>query len=927
VRGAGRRAVDPFVRCGSRVRKAGGPRTAHRRVLRGPPLGDVGGSLSQRPLNGGWLSGVYLSLGLVIGFATGPAPLAAQDPKPGNVPVTVDDRGVLRWTVTGDEVALWGVNYTAPFAYAYRALGRLGVDRKAAIDTDVLHFARLGLNAYRIHVWDREVSDTAGNLLANDHLDLLDYLLARLADHGIKVILTPIAWWPPGYPERDPVTHGLSDGFDKGQMTTSPAALPRQENYLRQFVTHRNPYTGLTYGDDPNLIAIEIFNEPNHPAGSEATTEYIDVMAGALRAAGFRNPIFYNISEHYSDAHGHAVCAAKIDGVSHQWYPTGLVRNGMVGGNMLPNVDRYTIPYADFPECRDKARMVYEFDAADVGGSYMYPAMARSFREAGFQWATQFAYDPLAIAWSNTEYQTHFLNLVYTPSKAISFMIAGAAFRQLPRGGSYVAYPASERFGPFRVSYTEDLSEMVTDTAFLYSNSTTDAPTATDGLRHVAGVGASPVVTYDGTGAYFLDRLDDGVWRLEVYPDVAWVVDPFTRPSLDREAARVVWRTRSMRVNLPDLGAQFSVTPVHQGDGHRPTMLNGAFDVRPGVYVLVRAGATHPAWTPESVVAGRTLGAFVAPPSSEAATAVIHTPPTELTAGREFTVRAEVVSHDAVDSVALFVRRIGGFGRPLRVAMLPVRGFRYEATVPGESLRDGLVEYAISVYEGGEARTFPGDAAGDPYRWDFTGRDFWQVPVVAAEAPVLLFDARRDMDHVLYPHPFSYVRFRTDVVSGSEPERLALSAVVEDLTPAPHHFALRTFLPESERTRLAAVSSLGALRIRARAADRPVDRMEVAVVARDGTAWGTVIELTDAWGDYLVPLSELRSMPLALLPRPYPQFLPYLFESGTTRSGPRLAELDGLQFSVSARLFGAADAAGVHGFQIERVLLETANRH
>ncbi|NIS63878.1 MAG: hypothetical protein GTO05_01780, partial [Gemmatimonadales bacterium] len=215
-------------------------------------------------------------------------------------------------------------------------------------------------------------------------------------------------------------------------------------------------------------------------------------MADALRQAGFAKPIFYNISQGYSDEHGRAVCAARIDGVSHQWYPTGLVRNSAVGGNMLPNVERYTIPYEDFAECRDKARMVYEFDAADVAGSYMYPAMARSFRAAGFQWATQFAYDPLAIGYANTEYQTHFLNLVYTPGKAISFMIAGASFRALTRGESYGRHPSSDRFGPFRVSYTHDLSEMVTDTAFFYSNTTTTDPPAPSRLRHVAGVGTSP---------------------------------------------------------------------------------------------------------------------------------------------------------------------------------------------------------------------------------------------------------------------------------------------------------------------------------------------------------------------------------------------------------------------------------------------------
>ena len=285
-------------------------------------------------------------LGLVSGLASS---ALAQVSRPAVIPVRVDDQGVMRWTDSGEEVALFGVNYTTPFAHAYRAHGYLGVDRKRAIDADVLHFARLGLDAYRIHVWDREVSDAEGNLVENDHLDLFDYLLARLADHGIKALLTPIAWWPAGYPERDPGSTGFSEGYEKAEMSVDLEARRAQANYLKQFVGHVNPYTGLTLQEDPNLLAIEIFNEPRHPAGPEETTRYIDAMASALREAGFTKPIFYNISENYTDEHGHAVCAARIQGVSHQWYPTGLVRNGAVGGNMLPNVDRYTIPYARLP--------------------------------------------------------------------------------------------------------------------------------------------------------------------------------------------------------------------------------------------------------------------------------------------------------------------------------------------------------------------------------------------------------------------------------------------------------------------------------------------------------------------------------------------------------------------------------------------------
>jgi len=76
-----------------------------------------------------------------------------------------------------NEVQGFGVNYTVPFAHAYRAAKQLNIDHEKAIDSDVYHFARLGFDAYRVHVWDTEISDTVGNLISNDHLRLFDYCL------------------------------------------------------------------------------------------------------------------------------------------------------------------------------------------------------------------------------------------------------------------------------------------------------------------------------------------------------------------------------------------------------------------------------------------------------------------------------------------------------------------------------------------------------------------------------------------------------------------------------------------------------------------------------------------------------------------------------------------------------------------------------
>jgi endo-1,4-beta-mannosidase len=280
----------------------------------------------------------------------------------------VDSSGVMRWKNTNEEISLFGVNYTAPFAYAFRAHKRLGLPIKKAIDLDVANMARLGLDAFRVHVWDREISDKDGNILQNEHLDVFDYLLARLAEHGIKAIITPIAWWGNGWPEPDEKTSGFSQSYPRLELITNPKAREAERTYLRQFINHVNPYNKLAYKTDTSIIAVEIINEPTHPENIQAVTDYINEMAEVLRNSGCKKPIFYNISQNWSQDQANAVANSIVDGVSFQWYPTDLVHGKMLTGNYLINVDHYAIPSDNVVKFGTKARMVYEFDAADVGG-------------------------------------------------------------------------------------------------------------------------------------------------------------------------------------------------------------------------------------------------------------------------------------------------------------------------------------------------------------------------------------------------------------------------------------------------------------------------------------------------------------------------------------------------------------------------------
>ena len=520
----------------------------------------------------------------IISFLNLPSGILAQAPANKNE-VYIDAKGLLRLSRTGAEASYFGVNYTLPFAYGYRSHKKLNINLEQAIDRDVYHLARLGINAFRVHVWDTEITDTLGNLQENEHLRLFDYLLAKLERRNIRIIITPIAFWGNGYPDVDEKTGSFVEKYGKNGSVLIPEAIAAQENYLRQFYNHVNPYTGKRYTDDPFVIATEINNEPHHSGAKALTTSYINRLVEAIKRTGWNKPVFYNISE--SPTYADAVAKSKADGFSFQWYPTGLVAGHAQQGNLLPHVDQYVIPFDTIPEFGSKPRMIYEFESADVMEPYMYPAMARSFKKAGFQWATQFAYDPLGTAFANTEYQTHYLNLAYTPSKAISLLIAAQVFRSVPAFKSYGSFPADTAFGPFKLSHQKHSAEMNTDTAFYYSNGSTSKPVNPKALKHIAGVGTSALISYKGTGAYFLDQVRPGCWRLEVMPDAIVVKDPFGKNALDQPVTRIAHNQRNMQINLPDLGGSFSMEALDSGNTWKSKVTaGGSFEIRPGTYLL-----------------------------------------------------------------------------------------------------------------------------------------------------------------------------------------------------------------------------------------------------------------------------------------------------------------------------------------------------
>src|SRR6184192_3288612 len=661
-----------------------------------------------------------------------------------NRTVYLDSVGVVRWRDNRQEVTLFGANYVLPTASDYRAAGYLHADRKQMIDEDMAQFARMGWDGLRLTFWgDWEASDSAGNLIANDHLDLLDYLIARARERGIYMLFSPIQLYGANWPDAlgDTTDPGFGRHFGKARMGTDPAAIGAQMTYLRQILEHVNPYTRVALKDEPAILFIELVNEPwHHPEDVEGSIRYINALTDAVRSTGCTKLIFYNVSQDFRI--GEAIRRSRAQGITFGWYPTGLNSGHELVGNYLRAADAY--PDMLRPELARLPRIVYEFDSPDLRGGTMYPAMTRTFRAVGAQFAAMFAYDMLRTASRNLGWQTHYLNLVYTPRKAMSAVIAAEAMHRLPRLRSYGPYPENSRFGDFHVSYEGDLGELVARDAFLYAGSTRATPPEPAALRRIAGYGSSSIVTYDGEGIYFLDKVRPGVWRLEVYPDAVPVGDPFEPPSADKIVTRAISRAWAMTVTLPDLGDAFMVQPVTKGGRAVGRSERGRFTVTPGVYVLSAAGRVGVAALPAHIGHVGTPE-YHAPSSDSLPPSVQSLAAPQYLAGRDAELQARVVDGTPPDSGVLFIRPTAGGGGSYRgFAMHPARGYVYAVSIPAAALREGPYEFVITLFRGDSGVTFPGGLHLRPTDWDYYGRATWKLDVVGPQTPLRLFDPGRD---------------------------------------------------------------------------------------------------------------------------------------------------------------------------------------
>ncbi|HNX35018.1 MAG TPA: cellulase family glycosylhydrolase [Kiritimatiellia bacterium] len=533
---------------------------------------------------------IFLVAGLVASIVWAePAKLPFKPPFAVRDAVIVDQ--------DGKKVKLWGVNYLAPFNHNFVNIQQSGADLKTAIDTDIAHFKLMGIDFIRVHLYDREITDNQGHLIENAHLNAFDYLVEQAYQNGIFMMLTPTVWWntvenekrlSEGYAYWDLSQNrdfGFSNYFAKDAILWHPEAIACQQRYLRGLFRHKNAYSPKRLCDYPNIVVIELTNEPKYI--TEACLDNEPAMGSAVWAKEappkILKPMYEAFAENWKaqqkkpDAARQEILPyfkaeilkryfAVLWPVVDEAFPQGVVKshieyevqnpviaqaltgsgvqavNVVAYWNATGKFDGGNTDWNNFLEDASAwltrhqaqrfdglAKIIYEFGASSSLDGYVAGAFAAAFRRADVQMAAFFTYTPSAVAAYNPGWLIHYLNLEHTPNKAAAFAAAGEIFRSeigpdaLKRGDDIWTGSTFEiARKPSNVVFYDEADGRV----FRYAAATDRAIQNPARLETLSGRGNSRAVACDGSGSYYLRKVGPDQWRLWLFANQKYVNDP-----------------------------------------------------------------------------------------------------------------------------------------------------------------------------------------------------------------------------------------------------------------------------------------------------------------------------------------------------------------------------------------------------------------
>jgi len=153
----------------------------------------------------------------------------------------------------GTRIRFFGTNLTFSSCFPDKETAKQIAGRLKKLGMNVVRFHHMDNQSAPDGIWDKDKKE-----LDPGQLDKLDYLVYQLKLHGIySNINTHVSRNYPGMDYKNIEQFNYGKGIDQFYRPY----IEMQKDYAKKLLTHRNPYTGTTYADEPAVAFVEVNNE------------------------------------------------------------------------------------------------------------------------------------------------------------------------------------------------------------------------------------------------------------------------------------------------------------------------------------------------------------------------------------------------------------------------------------------------------------------------------------------------------------------------------------------------------------------------------------------------------------------------------------------------------------------------------------------
>jgi hypothetical protein len=248
--------------------------------------------------------------------------------------------------------------------------------------------------------------------------------------------------------------------------------------------------------------------------------------------------------------------------------------------------------------------------------------------------------------------------------------------------------------------------------------------------------------------------------------------------------------------------------------------------------------------------------------------------PSTLYQNEQNKITAEIYSKDENPELNLYLKKYG-WQNYRKFEMKKINDFIYEFIIPEEISSNGILDYFISVKKDKNVLTFPGKLNSSPADWSFNSSGSYRLSIFTDSGRKIIYDPGRDIKNLIFPNIWRFAECRVDYTfDESNEEELNVDLIrIKEKYP---EFALQFYTGDYLKN-----SGAGGSKIEFEIMKKPggPDSVLVRMIFNNSTGFERKISLKNNYEKIIIPVSIPEKFKFALLPRPYPTFLPYWFES------------------------------------------------